>query len=284
MLGREYIKVYKNYSFPLIKMETNDIRDLYIQDKYNNIIEFLIANKFIKEFRTFSAYEKNGLEFANKLQAFFEIHILKILNRLTFYIKSANFKECEYGYQSNPGYHYFKRFRSKIGRFLYFFFINLKDYIKNYNTIRNKNQFRKDLKNLIIEWSNRLNNNVFHGGDVPDEADFKVYSIFKMYRNCSNVDTTIQRLCSYELNSNDNDFYKINLFSDWESKMNLLCERKYNSVKDIEFSYSILNTDETGFYNQYKVKKFEDRKEDIRLSTNAKGAFMGNSKRGKVAI
>ena len=263
-LGYDFKKSYKSFNFPFLQMESSQESEHVKIDNYSKIIDFLIENEFIPEFRTFSASEKNGVEYSKKLNDLFDNQYLLFSNKFSFYSKTTNFKECEYGYNQSSSNLYMNRIKSKTRRLITYSLYDIFKYISNYANIRNKSKFKSDLELLLNEWIERLNLNPFHGGDVPDDADFKVYSVIRKFRNCNKMNNMINKV-------------KTNLFSDWEAKMDLLCQR-YNNNDSRDFAYVVNNLNSKEIQMETKIHKKVDTDLDL------KGAFAGNKKRGKLNI
>lgn len=289
-LGYEYRKTYKTFSYPFIQMESSYENDHFKTDGLPKIIEFLIENKFIKEYRTFSAYEQAGVEYSKRLNEYFEEQFLLFRNKFSFYNKATIFPECEYVYGEGTTYLYTRRLLSKYKNLFYFFTLDFIKYITKVKTLGNKPKSIEKLKVLLNEWVERLNNNPFHGGDVPDDADFQVFSLLNKYSNCNRINIFLREASSLK-------------FSDWSAKMNLLCKRYTNPFNKSEFAYVLktinLNDKEGDLQKDAKIKKdFSDydtpgdedsailKKENKGSSVvdEYTGAFLGKRKRKKFNI
>jgi len=257
-LGYEFRKSYKNYNFPFFQLESSSENEVIRIDNFNKIVEFLIENKIIKEFRTFSAYEQGGIEFSNRLLDIMKKQFLLPTNKFSFYLKPYNFEECESFQDTNS---IRTRFFSKFYRIFYFSFKDLNLYFKEKNNLK-KNIFEENLRKQILEWEIRLNKNPFHGGDVPDEADFRVFSILKKYKNCNKINNMIMKC-------------KTNNFIEWEARINLLSKKFINENSPREFAYVI---------HSLNKENLDSIKEKKILDINIKGAFLGGNKRGKLNI
>ena len=131
-LGYDYRKIYKNFNLPFLQMESSEENPIKVET-FNEIINFLVENKFITEYRTYSAYEEGGLIFAEKFKEFFEKQFLKPGNKLSYYIKLYNFNECFYGYDASSGDKtYFRRMRNKILRALKYSFFDFPAYFREF--------------------------------------------------------------------------------------------------------------------------------------------------------
>lgn len=258
-LGYEFRKSYKNYNFPFFQLEASSENEIVRIDNYNKIIEFLIENNIIKDFRTFSAYEQGGIEFSNRFLDLMKRQFLLPTNKISFYLKPFNIEECE-SFQDTSSLRL--RFLSKIYRICYYFLNDFYSYIKERKNLK-RNIFEENLRQLILEWDSRLNKNSFHGGDAPDEADFRVYSIIKKYKNCNKINNMIKKC-------------KSNSFNEWEARIDLLSRKFINENSPREFAYVIhnLNKDNIDPINK-KRKQFD---------SNMKGAFLGGNKRGRLNI
>lgn len=243
-------------------MECSEATENHTEDKYDNILNFLVQNRLLQEFRSFTTYEKQGLEYSEKLKEFFDDQLLLFTNKFSFYLKSTNFKETQVS--SNLNFSFLRaRITNRLIRLVVSFISNLPVYMKKRKTIKNKKTTEEQIKSLLEEWSNRLNNNPFHGGDTPDDADMNVFSVLRMYRNANKIDLLISK----------NSDIKV---SDWESKMKLLCTR-YLGVKTNDFAYTINNLDKDNVYKDQKINKTSQ------YDVNISGAF-GERKKKKITI
>lgn len=270
MLGFGNFNQYKNFSFPFLQFESSEEATQNI-DGIENIVEFLVENKFIHDFRTHSVYEKEGIEFAECFIEIFEKEFKsKFSNKFSFFFRITNFKEARYWY--NPlrdGYIYRSRLISRIYRLV-------KETIKDL-FVSNKKQklkeFPNDLNKKADDWVQRLNSSTFHGGDVPDAADFRVifnnfqlYGIVRKYLLCRRINYYFRK----EGNLNQN-------FINWIDRMSLLCTRS-----------SFYNLRETAYV--FKPNESEEINERERINketivTSKAGAFGGDRrKRAKMNI
>jgi len=178
----------------------------------------------------------------------------KFSNKTTLGDCTTNFTEARYWYHPHKdSYVYRSRLVSRIYRLGKSI---LKDFKFTFSSKKSKNSFfeenDKELVNLIKTWVERLNNNGFHGGDVPDAADFKLYAIIRKYlicrsinfkfRNFYNGNHKLIRVGGVNDKNNKNDlidhlfFIK---FDDWVSKMSLLCSRSsFYNIRDVGYNYN----------------------------------------------
>jgi hypothetical protein len=284
MLGLFTKENYKNCNYPFLIFESSEEPKQNV-DGFDNIMQFLIENKFIHDYRSHSVYEKEGVKFALEFEKIFEDEFKKWTNCYSFYFRTTNFKEARYFY--NPyidGYVYRSRILSRLYRLFKHLFKNFsfRKFFKNLYSLpsRIKAVYKKPdrkkilleaenykkLINLLDEWILRLNNNPFHGGDIPDEADFKLYSLIKKFTQCRNIHYAFKRIQNLK-------------FDDWVSRMSLLCTRS-----------SYYNIREPGYFYNDKIDKniLEEEKinkKEIKSNPDVKGAFSGNRiRRNKINI
>lgn len=117
------------------------------------------------------------------------------------------------------------------------------------------------LKGLTSQWAERLNKKPFHGGETPDAADFKLYSIVKKFETCSKL--------RFKLNNT-----KTPQFEDWYAKMKLLCTRSaHYNIKQVTYSYNPTMNEEVREENQLNKQAktsinsvFSDRRKKINMN------------------
>lgn len=267
-LGFEYLKTYDSFNFPFIQIEMSDTSDHIKLDGFNKIIEFLVGNNFISDFRSYSLEEKLGIDFSVNLQKCLETQFIKISNKFSFYNNAYNFVECEYGYTPHSGGGFLiKRLTDKFYRFVKASIKALPDRIKH-RKILARDAFQNELSKLLEEWVIRLNNHPYHGGDLPDEADFRVYSLLKKYKKCSKIRGALSR-------------FKCSKFSDWESKLDLLCERNENKSRSSDFAYNFNKLNANEINEEFKINGQDSTQ---KFHADIKGAFSGRKKRNSLNI
>eukprot|EP00340_Litonotus_pictus_P006072 CAMPEP_0170528282 /NCGR_PEP_ID=MMETSP0209-20121228/13781_1 /TAXON_ID=665100 ORGANISM="Litonotus pictus, Strain P1" /NCGR_SAMPLE_ID=MMETSP0209 /ASSEMBLY_ACC=CAM_ASM_000301 /LENGTH=363 /DNA_ID=CAMNT_0010819395 /DNA_START=224 /DNA_END=1315 /DNA_ORIENTATION=+ len=259
-LGYEYRKTYKSIKFPFMQMECSEDMPQKVED-YDQVIAFLVENKFLNEFRTFSAYEAKGLELFEEIKVLMETLFLRPSNKFSFYLRHVNFQECFYGYNPKEwGFTYAKRIANKLGRCM-------KLILKDYFTYRSKKklfpEIEKEIKLKMNQWSESLNQQPFHGGDFPDDADFSVLSLFQKYMQCYRIEATVKII----LKEN-------RVLQDWLDKMKMLSTRSsFFNTADFTYVYNpllgekIIDEIEIEGNRKKKAKKF---------NTDLKGAFLSN--------
>lgn len=273
MLGLYARENYKNCSYPFMIYESSE-DPRHTLDGFDNIIQFLIENKFIHDFRSHSAYEKEGLVFTEEFEKLFQEEFKKWKNKFSFYFRTTNFKEARYWY--NPyidGYVYRNRLFSRIYRFGKYSlknfefkkfignvtgtFLNLitkftQIFSKKNKTLSEKNvnsTHNEKLEQLINKFVSRLNKNSFHGGDIPDAADFRLYAIIRKYTVCRGINSDIKKLENYH-------------FDDWISRMNILCMRSnFYNIREAGYTYNP---------NEPAEKEEPNSKEEVKKQNDVK--------------
>ena len=115
---------------------------------------------------------------------------------------------------------------------------------------------------LICTFIRRLNGNPFHGGDVPDQADFKLYAIMRKYLNCRKINFLNKSLASGTnkniVDEKNLDFVK---FDDWLSRMALLCSRNnFYNIRDVGYNYNRYMSEEV--LESQRINKPKPKEED----------------------
>ena len=165
-LGYEFRKVYHLTKFPFMQMECSENDPIKIEG-YNEIIDFLIENKFIKEYRTHSIYEKQGLELLKNIESVFNLLFLLPRNKLLFYFRTSNFMECIYGYGTEGRDYIFTRLRNRISRSIKIVIKEIPTYLKEVKfkygflgIFGGKRKFRfekiEELKKLLSDFEERM--------------------------------------------------------------------------------------------------------------------------------
>lgn len=237
----------------------------------DEIVKFLKENKFIKDTNTYSAYEKEGLKFLNPIEEFLQRQFLLILNKFTFYLRTVNFMECHYAYHGLIASGVYRtRLFSRIYRFFRSIVIDFPKYFSEYRNLRDRGKSYNAMEDFIKQWEIRLNSQPFHGGDVPDAVDLKFYSLLRKFYACRKISSMVRYIVRKE---------NCLRFSDWESKMSLLCSRNpHHNSRDFAYIFNPLNKEEV-------VDDLKARKQDETLyKTDLKGAFVGKKKRTRINI
>jgi hypothetical protein len=232
MLGVFNARDYKKFNFPFMMFESSEEPTRNFEG-FDTILQFLIENNFIHDYRSHTAYEKDGIKFVENFETCFNNLMKNFGNLFSFYFKSTNFKEARYWYHPHKdNYVYRNRIISRLFRLLT---CSIKDY-KYYIQRNNKKKLfiaenEKKLQELVSTWLGRLNNKPFHGGDIPDAADFKLYSMIRKFSNCRKINFKLKKLSEENI-----EFMK---FEDWSSKMFILCSRdNYYNIKDVGYNYN----------------------------------------------
>jgi hypothetical protein len=298
MLGIFNKENTKNFAFPFLVFESSEEPKQNF-DGSEKIIEFLRENNFIHDYRSNSVYEKEGVTFTQKFEKSFANEFKKFSNKFSFYFRVTNFKEARYWYHPHKdGYIYRSRIFSRIYRlgsdilsdFSYHFLTRA----KTKNEISKKNV--DEIILLVKDWILRMNENPFHGGDVPDAADFRLYAIYRKYMACRGINLMIKKFVKLESNKINvgksiectNIFTK---FDDWASRMFLLCNRSsFYNIRDVGYNYNRFLSEE--IIEQEKINKplhetqFTSVKEkgNKQTANNIMGVFGNKLKRNKINI
>jgi hypothetical protein len=215
MLGIFQDGNYENYKYPFFQFESSDEPRVNL-DGYENIVRFLIDNNFINEYRTHSPYEKDGIVLASEFEKVLDRKFQKLGNKFNFYFRTTNFIEARHwSMPSKDGNVFRTRILSRIYRMIKYF---ITDWLGSKKD--NKKDNNNDLPNLMQTWIVRLNSLPFHGGDIPDGADFKLYSILKKFIVCRKIRSQIRLINN-------------NKFDDWHSLMDMLCSRDFHRKKKV---------------------------------------------------
>jgi hypothetical protein len=267
LLGPFSGQSYKKYNYPFLIFESSEEPSQYINGM-NEIFQFLIENKFIHDFRTQSAYEKDGIEFCKEMEKIIDKEFKRFSNKFSFYFRGTNFKEARYGYNPySQGAVYRSRLMSKLYRLLRSTLYDLFTFKKKKHILKENHE---TLKFKIENWVLRLNENPFHGGDVPDAADFKLYSLFRKSSYYRDLHFKIKKLKNMK-------------FDDWYSKMDMLCQRgDYYNIKEVSYNYN-------PHMNEEEREEEKYNKNDVHLQKNNSpekliGAFSMNKRRSKINI
>lgn len=163
----------KNDYWPFLVVDSSSemLDTAGIQGK-DNIIEYFVNHGLMRNVRTHSAFETQGLEWIEK-KAIPSFDLLKstFKGKFQFYFTSKNFR---YARTTTEASAILRNYLWKIVRAFYFHF---KEYSK-------RKQIRSEIKDrfqifheLIDEWEQMLSDNRYHGGKEPDAVDFKFYSL-----------------------------------------------------------------------------------------------------------
>ena len=228
-LGYEFRKTSKNTELPFMQMECSE-NFPHKEEGYEKIFNFMLENNFIKDHRTFSVYEKDGLTLVNKFEEFFNLLFLKPSNKFSFYFRHVNFSECFYGEDPRGRHNVFTlRLKNKFLRAIRLCFYDLIEYYKKFPFFNQKAFFKtleNDYKILTNEWVERINKQSFHGGDFPDDADFSLISLLIKFKQAHHIGMLIL--------NNNNDKFKA-----WEDKMLFLVSRdKFYDTKNFTYVYN----------------------------------------------
>lgn len=233
---------YKSFNFPFLIFETSE-EPTKTFEGYDNILEFFIENNFIHDFRSHTVYEKEGVAFCREVEKCLENLMKMFGNRFSFYFRSTNFKEARYWYHPfKDSYVYRNRIVSRIYRLGRDLVKDLKFYMQG--RAKKKAFFEENEKNLtsgIKTWIERLNGRAFHGGDIPDAADFRMYSIWRKYSNCRKINFWLKNMAGDEWNDEVSTDMRgvFTKFSDWDSRMYMLCSRSnFYNIREVGYNYN----------------------------------------------
>jgi hypothetical protein len=270
MLGLRSRIDHKKLAFPYLFFETSEDPTQTFEG-FENIVQFLLANNFIHDYRSHTVYEKEGAKFIKIFEDCFEKEMKKFANKFSFFFRTTNFKEARYWYHAHKdGYIYRNRLFSRIYRLG-------KSIMADFKFNMQKKKVKKTLfdenEQIIIEsiktWIQRLNNNPFHGGDCPDEADFKLYAIMRKYTTCRGINFMMKTLYNgthkifkdKESSADQTPFMK---FDDWNSKMQMLCSRNsHYNIREVGYNYNRYMSEEVNETMRInKPNQSEHRAED----------------------
>jgi hypothetical protein len=274
MLGIFSKDNYKNFSYPFMIFESSEEPRQNI-DGFENIMKFLIENNFIHDYRSNTVYEKDGLKFIEGFKKYFENEFKKFSNKFSFYFRVTNFKEARYWYHPHKdGYIYRNRIFSRLYRLgkdiLYDIFSNFKYSMTlswNSNPKKSKKDLDKENSKILLElvkiWVERMNKNPFHGGDIPDAADFRLYSLIRKYTACRKINLKFKKYVKMEASGlniqtddkTDNQYKNVfTHFDDWVSRMYILCNRSsFYNLREVGYNYNKYLSDD--IIEQEKINK-----------------------------
>jgi hypothetical protein len=268
MLGMFSKDNYKKYNYPFMIFDSSEEPRQNI-DGLENILKFLIENNFIHEYRSNTVYEKDGLKFLEGFDKYFQNEFKKFSNKFSFYFRITNFKEARYWYHpQKDGYIYRNRLFSRLYRLGKDILNNIFSFSKL--TLKSKKpqkEIERDNSELLIEsvktWVQRMNKNPFHGGDIPDAADFRLYSMLRKFTACRRINLKLKKYVKMEaaginVKSGDvfeNDYKNIfTNFDDWQSRMFILCNRSsFYNLREVGYNYNRYLSDE--IIEQEKITK-----------------------------
>ena len=132
---------------------------------------------------------------------------------------------------------------------------------------KSKREIDRENSELLIEsvkiWVQRMNKNAFHGGDIPDAADFRLYSMVRRFTACRRINLTFKKYVKIEaagINVKlgdvlENDYKNIfTNFDDWLSRMFILCNRSsFYNLREVGYNYNKYLSDE--IIEQEKITK-----------------------------
>lgn len=294
---------HKKYAFPFLCFETSEDPTQYL-DGFDNVVRFLTENNIIHDYKSHTPYEKDGVEFVKKFEICLENEMKRFSNKFSFYFKTTNFKEARYWYHAHKNsYVYRNRLFSRIYRLTKSI---IKDLKFTFSMSKTKKQFLDQNELNIIEhiktWKERLNNQPFHGGDVPDESDFKLYALIRKYQNCRLVNFLFKTLYNGHHKSikSKEDHITFMKFDDWISRMFILCSRSpYYNIRDVGYNYNRYMSEEVNESSRINRPSNNNKEEeqnaniDLDLENNNKkpvekksimGVFGNKVKRNKLNI
>lgn len=286
MLGIFSKDNYKKFNYPFMIFESSEEPRQNI-DGFENIMRFLIENNFIHDYKSNSVYEREGLKFVEGFEKYFSQEFKKFSNKFSFYFRVTNFKEARYWYHpQKDGYIYRNRIFSRLyrlGKDILIDMINRLKNLKQYkiNSKQSKKQLNKENSEFLIElvktWVQRMNKNPFHGGDIPDAADFRLYSMVRKYTACRKINLTFKKYVKMEANgifiktddtTEENEYKHIfTHFDDWMSRMFILCNRSsFYNLREVGYNYNKYLGDDV--IEQEKINKplYETQKESMKNS------------------
>lgn len=291
MLGLRSRIDHKKLAFPYVFFETSEDPTQTFEG-FENIIQFLILNNFIHDYRSHTVYEKEGVKFINIFENCFEKEIKKFSNKFSFFFRTTNFKEARYWYHPHKdGYIYRNRLFSRIYRLGKSIIGDLKFNMqkkKVKKTIFEENE--EKIVESIKTWIQRLNNSPFHGGDCPDEADFKLYSIMRKYTTCRGINFMMKTLYNgtHKIFKDKNttiDQTPFMKFDDWMSRMQMLCSRNsHYNIREVGYNYNRYMSEEVNETMRInKPNKSEQNPDNENEPNKSENKFSNNNYKNSLA-
>ncbi|CAI2372762.1 unnamed protein product [Moneuplotes crassus] len=159
------------WPFLIVDSSTDMLDTAEVQGK-DNIVRYFLDLGLLKDVKTYSAYESQGIDWINQT-AVPAYNLMKhtLRGKFQYYFVSKNFLHMKVSIEAG------KILRNYLWKFykpLHYHITERRDRKGLKEEIQNRIQIFHDMADA---WEERLDNNRFHGGEVPDAADFKMYSL-----------------------------------------------------------------------------------------------------------
>lgn len=159
------------WPFLIIDSSTELLDTGEIQGK-DSIVEYFVARDLIQDVKTHSAYEKQGIEWVvDRAIPAYDLLKSNLRGKYQYYFVSKGMAYRKPTIEAG----------TIVREALWKFYKPLHYHVMDY---RIRKTLREEIKNrfqifhdTIDEWEARLDGNRFHGGNLPDAADFKMYSL-----------------------------------------------------------------------------------------------------------
>jgi hypothetical protein len=160
-----------NWPFLIVDSSSEQINSTSLQGK-ESIIQYFQEQKIMGEVKNYSVYEKQGLEWIEET-AIPAYNLLKstFRGRFQYSFTSKNFR---YGKIQYEGSRIISAYLWKILKTFYFYFKDTSLRREYKDLLKHRYQRMHD---VFDEWEERLSNESYHGGNSPDAADFKMFSL-----------------------------------------------------------------------------------------------------------
>ena len=163
------------WPFLIVDSSTPSLPSTELQGK-DSIIQYFKEINLMSDVMKHSGYEKQGLTFIiEKAIPAFDLLKSTLKGNIQFYLTTKNFRYARSTLQSKE---VLRKFLWKVFKSFYYYSLNLPNRFSNNARIKERYQIFHD---IIDEWETRLGKNNFHGGDEPDAADFKMYSLWNAH-------------------------------------------------------------------------------------------------------
>lgn len=160
-----------NWPFLIVDSSSEEIDTASLQGK-DSIIQYFQEQKLMGDVKNHSAYEKQGLKWVEET-AIPAYNLLKstFKGRFQYSFTSKNFR---FGRIQYEGSKIISSYLWKILKVFYFYFKDA-SLRKEYRDLL-KHRYQR-MHDVFDEWETRLGEGPYHGGNSPDAADFKMFSL-----------------------------------------------------------------------------------------------------------